>query len=106
MARLATKLYIRCHNSGFNNRYHQDDCRNPHKPKDIVVHGLILPQALEDEHQLDEDDRKGNKADKKNTLRGLTMPRLGGNLAWNRIGLDRVHPGATHGVSTTPSNIN
>ena len=39
---------------------HQDGADNAQEPKYIVVPTLVLPQALENEHQFDEEHRKGH----------------------------------------------
>lgn len=74
------------------NCHHQDDGDDGQEAKDVVVSALVLPERLEDEEELDEDDGKGDQAGEECRLDRLEIPRLLGHLARNRCRLGRMLP--------------
>ena len=55
---LRAELDVCCYNRDFDDGHDVDDADDGQESKDIVVSALVLPQASEDEQQLNEDDCK------------------------------------------------
>lgn len=102
---LRAKLHVRRHDRHLDDRDNQDDAHDAEEPENIVITALILPQALENEKQLDEDDRKRDDAGEQNRLEALRVPRLHRNLTRDDGGLDRVIPRANDNETVPAANI-
>ena len=84
---------------------YQDDADDAQEAEDVVVATLVLPEALEDEHELDEQDRKGDQAGEQCPVSAAGVPRLDRDLARTRVGLGRVVPRLGSKVAVPASRV-
>lgn len=94
---LRAELDVDRHDGDLGDCDDEDDGHDGEEAEDVVVAGFILPQGLEDEEQLDEDDCEGDETAEEDGLRGADIPRLDRHLTWNDSRFGRMLPGAcTH----------
>ena len=86
------ELNIGRNDGHFGNGDYKDDADNTEESEHIIISTLILPQALEDEQQFDEQDGEGNQSRNQDTMIVLEIPRLWRYLPWDRVGLCWVLP--------------
>jgi hypothetical protein len=84
---------------------HQDGTDNAQEAENVVVTALVLPQALEHKHELDEENGKGDQAGKQCSGGASTVPRLDWDLPSNRVGLGRMAPRFGSDVAVPASRI-
>jgi len=89
---LGAKLNIGRNDGDLANGDDKNDADNAKKSKNIVITTLVLPQTLEDEEELDEQDGERNQPSNQNPLVILRIPELLRDLSWDRIGLRRMFP--------------
>ena len=64
-----------------------------------------MPEGLEDEEELDEDDGEGDEAGEKDGMRRADVPCLGWELAGKGRGFGRVFPGAGADVAIPAAGV-
>lgn len=91
-AYLGAELDVRRDDGDLADRDYQDGTDDAQEAEDVVVAALVLPQALEHKHELDEQDGKGDEAGEESAGRATSVPRLRWDLSGTRVGLGRVAP--------------
>ena len=84
---------------------YQDGADDAQEAEDVVVAALVLPEALEDEHELYEQDRKRDQSSEQCPIRAAGVPRLDWDLAGNRVGLGGVVPRLGSEVAIPASHV-
>ncbi|KUI56885.1 hypothetical protein VP1G_10850 [Cytospora mali] len=102
---LVAELNVDGDDGGLGNGDDQDERDNGQEPKHIVVSGLVRPDRLEDEEQLDEDYCKGYEACKQDGSRSLDVPCLLRNLPRDQASLSRVLPSPASGVAIPGADV-
>jgi hypothetical protein len=71
---LGAKLDVGCNDGNFCNRDDENYADNAKETKDVVIATLVLPHALENEKEFDEDYREGNQACEEGGMGTLCVP--------------------------------
>ena len=84
------ELYVRRHNRHLDDGDDADEGDDAEEAEDVVVPALVLPDAAEDEEELDEDDGEGDQAREQDARDAPGVPRLLGHLAGDAVRLGGV----------------
>ena len=95
-----------CRNNGnFDHSHDENQADHAQETKDIVVATLVLPQAPEDEQQLDEDDRERHQTRQEYCINTSEVPRLLRDLPSDAVGFGRMFPWLTTMVPDPAANV-
>jgi hypothetical protein len=104
-AYLRAKLNVRGNDRDLADGNNQDCADYAQESEHIVVTTLVLPKALENEHELNEEHGKWNQAGKQCSICAMRVPRLCRDLSSNCIGLGRVTPRFCSSIAIPTSSI-
>ena len=84
---LRAQLHVRRDNRDLHDGDDAEESDDAQEAEDVVISAFVLPDALEDEEEFDEDDGEGDEARDEDAVQVFGVPGLRGDLAGDAVGL-------------------